>query len=249
MILKLTTGPARRQRAESELRMISEAPAELITVMPRYIGGCAERDAVCLVTEEHQPLPRAADIVEDDWLALVIALGRLHSVPVLHWPDLRTPPPPIVTAVADAGEFWAELGHSGDAKQATGLILGRAQQPEDDPAAMVLEHGDCHTENVVRDDTGAFRWIDWQEACLGNGLADLVFLWQRAEFSGANPPRKAMTTEYAASRNLHTGADLDRAIAFAELSLLFTSWPHFLAYGNPRNQERMTARLLSWSPR
>lgn len=242
-ILKITTDPARLERAESELRMISCGPAELIAVMPRYIGGHAQWDVVCLVTEEHQPLPQPADIVDADWIALATALGSLHSAHVPPWLNLKPGPAPTVAAAVDAEKFWAKLGHTEAAKQAADLLRDRARQPNDLPSATVLEHGDCHTENIVRDESGAFRWIDWQEAHLGNGFGDLVFLWQRAEFTGANPPRQAMTNAYAAARNLHPGSGLNRAISLTELRLLFTSWPPFLVYGTPQHQERMTARL------
>jgi aminoglycoside phosphotransferase (APT) family kinase protein len=66
----------------------------------------------------------------------------------------------------------------------------------------VLEHGDSHVGNVVRDTAGRLQLVDWQEARLGDGLPDLVFAWQRAEFVAARPPRRAMTEAYGDARGL-----------------------------------------------
>jgi len=107
----------------------------------------------------------------------------------------------------------------------------------------VLSHGDCHLQNLLRGPGGRPLWIDWQEVCLGTGLEDLVFLWQRAEFEGVQPPRDDMTAAYAAARSLRADAALESALATTELRLLLLAWPPFLAYGTPEGQDTMTRRL------
>lgn len=242
MVLKITTAPERLPRARSELRMISQAPDALAAAMPRYIAGHDCEGTVCLVMEEHRPLPHPRDIPDEEWSALATDLGRLHSASIPPWAHLRTMPPVDAPIVANAAERWTHLGHADAAGRATKLILrDTASRPE--VPEPVLEHGDCHTENIVRDEQGAFRWIDWQEAGLGDGFGDLVFLWQRAEFAGANPPREAMIGAYAAARHLRADPSLDEALDAAELRLLFISWPPFLAYGRPGNRRRMIGRL------
>lgn len=243
MILKITTEPARLMRAESEVHMISRAPADIAVAMPRYVGGHVEPDAVCLVTEEHEPLPSAADITDAEWVGLAAALANLHHAPVPPWAGIEPLKPITAPVVSAAADFWSQRGFADAAKAASELLLRDAGEPDEQSPTTVLEHGDCHVENIVRDAAGAFRWIDWQEAHLGDGFGDLAFLWQRAEFTGANPPRQAMTAAYASARGLPQAVDVDRALGFAELRLLFISWPPFLAYGSPQNQERMTARL------
>ena len=137
----------------------------------------------------------------------------------------------------------AQLGRDNDARRAADLILHDTRSDKLALSGPLLEHGDCHTENIVRDEHGAYRWIDWQEAHLGDGFGDLIFLWQRAEFDGADPPREAMTVAYTAARHLHLKPILRRALSLTELRLLFISWPPFLPYGTPENQQRMKEQL------
>jgi thiamine kinase-like enzyme len=56
--------------------------------------------------------------------------------------------------------------------------LGDVQtKPEYNPdMAMTLCHGDCHLDNLLRDQEGRLIWADWQEIRIGNGPSDLTFL-------------------------------------------------------------------------
>lgn len=178
-----------------------------------------------------------------EWTALATSLGELNSRPVPPGLDLPIARPPAPAAVAGALEFWAQLGRADNAERAADLVLGAAIPDQPADSALRLEHGDCHTENIVRDEHNSFRWIDWQEAHLGDGFSDLVFLWQRAEFAGADPPREAMIEEYVRARHLGLEPELRRAVSLAELRLLFISWPPFLSYGTRESQQRMKDRL------
>jgi aminoglycoside phosphotransferase (APT) family kinase protein len=190
-------------------------------------------------------LPHARDISPADWSATATALGKLHSEPVPAWPGLETLPSPQSGAVETAATFWAQRGQREVAQRAAELILRGPPSESPSRAAPLVEHGDCHTENIVRDEDGTFRWIDWQEAHLGDGFSDLAFLWQRAEFAGGSPPRAAMTAAYAAARQLPSLTDIDRELKAAELRLLFLSWPPFLGYGRPEEQHLMMRRLAT----
>jgi hypothetical protein len=232
MILKVTTDTARLTRARSELDIISEGPTGLADLMPRYVAGHNSGDMVCLVTEEHQPLPHPRAISNEEWAALASSLGSLHNTPVVPGLGLQTAPAVDAQAVADAARSWARLGRADDARRAANLILRHDGTPDSpDTVRRLLEHGDCHTENIVRDENGGLRWIDWQEARLGEGFSDLIFLWQRAEFAGARPPREAMVDAYSAARNLDNDSRLAAALDVAELRQLFIGWPPFLPYG------------------
>jgi hypothetical protein len=61
-----------------------------------------------------------------------------------------------------------------------------------------------------------------------HGLDGSVFLWQRAAFDGADPPRDDMTAAYAAARRLPLDEAFRSAIKASELRLLFVARPHFL---------------------
>ncbi|HEY9292593.1 MAG TPA: aminoglycoside phosphotransferase family protein [Microlunatus sp.] len=242
LILKITTDANRLARARTELRLISRATGGLADAMPRYVTGHADHDAVSLVTEEHSPLPPATKITDQEWSVLATSLGQLHSLSVPPWSDLPTAAAVDPRRVAAAAQLWREFGDGDDAVRAARLLLHVINTGRSTRSAL-LTHGDCHTENIVRDEYGSFRWIDWQEACLGDGCGDLVFLWQRAEFTGARPPREAMITAYSAARQLQPDADLRRALDAAELRSLFLGWPPFLPNGTAENRQRMVDRL------
>jgi hypothetical protein len=132
-------------------------------------------------------------------------------VPAIH----RQPAPvselglrklPSVDDVEVAMGHWGAVGAGREARRGAELLHRRAEVAL--PALpTVLTHGDCHTENIVQDASGRYRWIDWEQAHLGDGLDDLVFMWQRAEFAGASPPREAMLTAYTAARALRLSAE------------------------------------------
>ncbi len=86
-------------------------------------------------------------------------------------------------------------------------------------------------------------WVDWQEVCLSSGLLDLAFLWQRAEFAGAIPPREAMWDAYLTTRGSQPDLDPQPELAVAELLLLLLAWPSYLHYGSKHQQELMTHQL------
>jgi Ser/Thr protein kinase RdoA (MazF antagonist) len=62
--------------------------------------------------------------------------------------------------------------------------------------AMTLCHGDCHLDNLLRDQDGQLIWADWQEVCIGYGPSDLTFFLQRAEADGAAIAHDSVVTAY-----------------------------------------------------
>lgn len=241
IILKITTADDRLDRARLERRLI--ASPDLAVIMPHYVAGDDSPDVVTLATEAHDPLPHADAITDNEWRSMATSLGLLHRLPVPEWIDLPGSAPPHAAAVAAAARAWADRVTADLAATAQGIIRSDLAAWGPDATAEVLEHGDCHTENIVRDVHGRFRWIDWQEARVGDGFSDLVFLWQRAEFAGARPPREGMRQAYVTARGLTLDHAVRRSLDLAELRLLFLAWPPFLDYGPPRSQRHMTDRL------
>jgi len=121
---------------------------------------------------------------------------------------------------------------------------GLSEVPGASGLPLVLAHGDCHLDNMVRDGSGRVLLVDWQDARRGDGLDDLVFTWQRAEFEGARPPREEMTATYAAARGLD-GAALAPLLDAAELRLLREDWPPFLAMGDESGRTVLARRLAA----
>lgn len=241
IILKITTAVDRLDRARLERRLI--ASPDLALVAADYVASADGHDAVTLATVEHDTLPHADAITDHQWSSLAAALGSLHRTQLPRGVDLPGPTPPPAAAVAASADVWAGRVTAGVAVTAEAILQGDPAAPGTGTAGQVLEHGDCHTENIVRDADGRFRWIDWQEARTGDGFSDLAFLWQRAEFAGARPPRAAMTQAYIAARGLTLDRDVRRCLDMAELRLLFLAWPPFLGHGSPASQRHLTDRL------
>lgn len=152
------------------------------------------------------------------------------------------------TPLPDAGRLtaddWGAIALLVAAVHAVPVPPGWEEQVVAGPLPPVLEHGDCHVDNMVRDRAGRVLLVDWQEARLGHGLADLVFVWQRAEFAGAHPPREAMTEAYADARGLDRVA-LAPLLDRIELRLLREEWPPFLSLGDDAGRAALARRLAA----
>jgi aminoglycoside phosphotransferase (APT) family kinase protein len=89
-------------------------------------------------------------------------------------------------------------------------------------------HGDCHTDNVVIEDSHLI-WLDWQGAGAGNPAAELAFPSVRATPSGASLPQQDMVDRYAGDRDLDS-ARVSRATLAAELAIFLLTWPEYASY-------------------
>jgi hypothetical protein len=239
VVMKVTTDPARIARAELEARLLTDSGGQFAHVMPRLVASERGHGWVAIATQKSVPLAPPQQLNHEEWVALAAALATLQQPPKPAVVGLHATTRSARTSNSDRGlKVWAKLGSGRDA--ARGVELLKCTPSLDLP--LVLEHGDCHTENLVQHPAGGYRWIDWQEAHLGDGLSDLVFMWQRAEFAGARPPRPEMTAVYAHARQL-APSKLQPLLDHAELRLLLHSWPPFLGYGGPAAQDVMRRRL------
>lgn len=241
IIVKITTAADRLERARRELRLTADPGLTRVTA--GYVAGEDSHDRVSLATVERDPLPAPDSLTDHEWTSLASALGSLHRTSRPPGIVLPGPASPPTSSIAASLEIWADRVPVGVAVGAAEIIRNRAEAVGPGTAGQVLEHGDCHTENIVRDEGGRFRWIDWQEARTGDGFSDLVFLWQRAEFAGAGPPREEMTHAYAAARGLVVDQHVRRELDGAELRLLVLAWPPFLGYGSAASQRHLSDRL------
>lgn len=238
-VLKVTEDPGWRQPALRELALYQSADRGRTAFRPALLAARYDGEVVRLLLAAHEPYPPAPALVEDDWLAVAARLGQLHRLPLPpgEWRRPRTMDSPAAVAAALRG--WDGHGWSAVATRAA-----RRLADADDPGpGPVLAHGDCHLGNLVRGPDGGPLWVDWQEVGLGSGLGDLVFLWQRAEFDGARPPRAAMTASYADARGLRLDRSLRSALDAVELRLLLIAWPAFLSHGSEAGRQVMAGRL------
>ncbi len=240
-VLKIIERRPGDDRADRELAVYQELGAARVEFLPRLVAGARDDETVWLLLTGHPPYSPAATLTDAQWVTIARQLGRLHAVPVppAAWLRRRLRPSPqqVTAAVAQ----WERRGCGELARRGARQLHRVASPPSTLPD--VLSHGDCHVDNLVRGPDDRPRWIDWSEACLGSGLDDLAFLWQRAEFAGARPPRSAMTSAYAAGRSLSPEIELGPMITAVELRLLLIEWPPFLAHGSHDRQRLMTDRL------
>ncbi|MET0694528.1 MAG: phosphotransferase [Propionibacteriaceae bacterium] len=243
LVLKMTSQPERVTRAELEVRLLRSAGV-IEGLAPELVASAVGPGWVAIATRPCTPLGAAPQIDFRTWMAAATRLAEVHRcLPAI---DGLLPRPRSESFPGDGAGLapWFTLGAGDDALRGSQLL---AEQPALQ-LPQVLTHGDCHLDNILHDPSGALVWIDWQEAHLGDGLGDLVFLWQRAEFDGARPPRAEMTRGYARARQLDPG-ELQPLLDRVELQLLLHSWPPFLSYGTPTARDTMRRRLAALARR
>ena len=240
-VLKVTEDPDWHERADREFAVYDKLAEPLGEALPTVLAAHHDGQAVRLLLRAHRSLPSALRLDRPSWIAIADQLGRVQGVRILAAGWLEPRPWPSLEEFAAAIRIWSDHGSAVPAARAAERLAeaGNRQSFTD----HVLTHGDCHVGNLLQGPDGRVMWIDWQEVCLSGGLDDLVFLWQRAEFDGAQPPREAMSAAYAAARRLPLDEAFRSAIAACELRLLLVAWPHFLRYGRQDRQRAMADRL------
>ena len=237
MVVKVTADRERLTRAAREARLLRSGALD--GVSPRLVASATGPDWVAIATRECTPLRSATQVDLSTWTAISISLAAVHRRVV----DAGiVPVRPAISPVPDARSLqpWVSLGAGEDTRRGARQVAESGASP----LPGVLEHGDAHLDNLLQDVDGGLVWVDWQEACIGDGISDLVFCWQRAEFAGAQPPRAEMTDAYAKARGLDH-RELEPLVDHIELRLLIESWPPFLSYGTPAARAFMRQRLAA----
>lgn len=241
-VLKVTSlrrdGDARAWRRE--LAFYRDLAERMPIRTPALLDSYEDDDVIAMLLSAHGEIAPSTAWDRSSWLALAVDLARLHSTAVpspdrwkAHWSPfhaLRAPDMPMVDG------FWREdLASSLDAIIESRELL----EQEIHQAGECFVHGDCHTENVLRED-GALVWIDWQSAGIGNPARDLAFLNARATPSGARMPPEMLAT-YCNDRDL----DLERmrrSVIAAELSIFLFEWPPYASFNTPAGIRRVRRR-------
>jgi Ser/Thr protein kinase RdoA (MazF antagonist) len=211
---------------------------------PALLDSYEGDDVIAMLLSAHGKIEPATSWDRSSWTSLAVDLARLHGATVPapdRWNDDRSP----VHALKEPNmpvieEFWREdLGSLFD------VIIERRELLEQEvlQAGECFVHGDCHTENILRED-GALVWIDWQAAGIGNPARELAFLDVRATPSGARIPPELLAT-YCRER------DKDRArmrgsVIAAELGIFIFEWPPYASFNAPdgiRHVRRRTRDL------
>lgn len=207
---------------------------------PALLDYCEDDDVIAMLLSAHGEIEPATSWDRRSWLALAVDLARLHDTAVPEpdrWKDdrspfhaLREPDMPVVDG------FWR--GHLTSSLDA--IIEGRKLlEQEVLQAGECFVHGDCHTENILRDD-GTLVWIDWQSTRVGNPALELAFLNARATPSGARIPPEMLAT-YCSEREIDL-EQMRRSVIAAELSIFIFEWPPYASFNSPAGTRRVRHR-------
>lgn len=223
-----------------ELAFYRDLAERLPIRTPTLLDHYADNDVIAMLLSAHGEIGPATSWDRRSWRALAVDLARLHGTAVPE-PDrwkvdrspfhaLREPDMPVVDG------FWRQdLASSLDAIIESRELL----EQEILQAGKCFIHGDCHTENILREN-GALIWIDWQSARLGNPAMDLAFLEARATPSGARIPPELLVT-YCSERDKDPER-MRRSVIAAELSIFIFEWPPYASFNSPAGTRRVRHR-------
>jgi thiamine kinase-like enzyme len=193
-----------RARGYREIHFYDALAARVPLRTPRVFASLIDESGSCaLLIAAYEPMKPTNELQPDDYTEIATQLARFHAVywnrtdqlANLSW--LAQPTTPDLTNdVQHARETWLGLAQQPQFHEIlTESTLHEIQaaladvrtKPEYGPdTAMTLCHGDCHLDNLLRDQDGDLIWADWQEVRIGYGPSDLTFLMQRAEANGAD---------------------------------------------------------------
>ena len=216
--------------------MAERLPIRTPTLLDHY----EDNEAIAMLLSAHGEIEPATSWDRRSWRALAVDLARLHGTEVSE-PDrweidrspfhaLREPDMPVVNG------FWRDdLASTLDAIVESRELL----EQEILQAGQCFVHGDCHTENILRED-GALVWIDWQGTGMGNPAVELAFLHARATPSGARVPPEMLATYYSErDKDLER---MQRSVLAAELAIFIFEWPPYASFNSPAGTRRVRQR-------
>jgi Ser/Thr protein kinase RdoA (MazF antagonist) len=258
-VLKLTlasTPAYARERSRREIAFHQHLAPEMPVQVPQVYSSFVEPDqggSAVLLGVYAPPLPPSA-WTETDYDEVARQLARLHGrfwnaterLSRFEW--LRRPAAVAPEEVAGAQRAWQALQQqeafrelfTAPRQQLLHRLLATIEHTstDGDVLPLTLCHGDCHMDNLLRDDTGALVWADWQEVGLGYGPDDLSFFYQRAMNTGVEVLFAPMLATYHAELAEHTGQPIALSVlraraAHHELYTRLLHWPHYLIDAEP----------------
>lgn len=241
-VLKVTAlrADAAARAGRRELAFYRELAERMPIRTPALLDAYEDAAVIALLLSAHGAVVPATAWDRSSWLALAVDLARLHGTAVPapdRWTEmwspvqaLREPDLPMIEG------FWrADLGSSLDAIVERRDLLAQ----EIGQAGECFVHGDCHTENILRED-GALVWIDWQGTGISNPARELAFLHARAAPSGARIPPALLATY---CREGHTDLErMRRSVIAAELGIFIFEWPPYASFNTPAETQRVRRR-------
>jgi Ser/Thr protein kinase RdoA (MazF antagonist) len=257
-----------RARAYREIHFYNHLAACIPLSTPRVFASLTEKSGYCaLLIAAYQPLKPANQLPAADFTEIAIQLARFHALFWNRTEQLAThawlakPPSPDLTNDArHARETWLALAQRPQFREilteatlqaietALGDVQTKAEYGPDTP--MTLCHGDCHLDNLLRDQEGHLIWADWQEVRIGYGPSDLTFLMQRAEANGADIAHDSVVAAYCKALKAAGIEDVNQctitsAMQESERRTRLLYWPDYMS---DATTERMAHHLTRIFP-
>lgn len=207
---------------------------------PALLDSFENENLIALLLTAQGKVEPPVDWDEPSWLNVAVQLARLHStsVPDAGFWHLQDSPTDawISPNRTILEEFWRDspapdLDALLDAREALALesVAGNA----------CLVHGDCHSENLLRD-ANAVIWIDWQSCGIGSAARDLAFLSARMAPTGTTLPHTFLRT-YSDARGVNLRL-MEHSVLAAELGILVFEWPLYAVFNSREANDRVRAR-------
>lgn len=225
-----------------ELTFYRDVASQVPVHTPDLLGVYEDSDAIGMLLSFHSTVESATRWNRTSWQALATDLAHLHSTvlpEVTSWvkdDEDRFHPLRAPSDIAMIEKFWRDYLAS-----ALDAILDSRDELEREilQAGTSFLHGDCHTDNILRESRGLV-WIDWQSTRVGNPAMELAFLSARVTPSGVQVPARFLTT-YCSEREIEL-EQIRRSVIAAELSIFIFEWPPYAVFDTPDGTSRVRHR-------
>ena len=257
-----------RARGYREIRFYNDLAAHIPLHTPHVLASSIEESgSYALLLAAYTPMKPASELNDASFIEIAEELATFHAMywnrtdqlDNLSW--LEKPKTLDLTNDArHAYETWQALARQpqfhevltdATLRNIESVLVEVGTKPEYGPqTVMTLCHGDCHLDNLLRDQEGGLLWADWQEVRIGYGPSDLTFLIQRAEADGADIAQDAVIAAYCSALEAAgvEGVNED-AIKFSmnesERRSRLLYWPDYLRDATPETMTHHLTRIFS----
>ena len=257
-----------RARGYREIRFYDELAARIQLHTPRVLGSLIEESGSCaLLLAAYTPMKPASELNGAEFVEIAKQLASFHAVywnradqfDAFSWLEK----PKMLDLTNDARhayETWQTLARQPQLREVltnatlrdieTALVEVRTKPEYDPETVMTLCHGDCHLDNLLRDQESRLIWADWQEVRVGHGPSDLTFLLQRAEANGADIAHDSVVAAYrhaleaAGVRDVNEDA-IKSAMNESERRTRLLYWPDHMRDAAPETMAHHLTRIFS----
>jgi thiamine kinase-like enzyme len=270
-VLKVTNAKSAvevRARGHREIRFYDKLAAHMPLRTPLVLASLIEESGYCaLLLAAYESMKPANELNNETFVEIAQQLGRFQA---LYWNRtnqldthswLAKPKTPDLTNDAKhAYETWQLLAQQPQFREIltdttlrdieVALVEVRTKSDYSSETPMTLCHGDCHLDNVLRDQKARLIWADWQEVQIGYGPSDLTFFIQRAEAKGANIAHDIVIAAYcnalgkAGVQGINEDA-IKTAMRESERQTRLLYWPDYMRGATTEAMTHHLTRIFS----